>query len=47
MLVTLAIYFNGLRGRRTGRQTLQVVQLGHQVLYQVVFSEGPLGKHLR
>lgn len=47
MLLTFAVKLDGLRRRRTRAQTLQVVQLGHQVLHEVVFSEAPLVEHLR
>lgn len=47
MLFTLPVHFDGLRLCRTRAQTLQIVQFLHQVLHQVVFSEAPLGEHLR
>ncbi len=47
MLFTLSIYFNWLTRCRTRPQALQIVQFGHQVLHQVVFSEAPLVEHLR
>ena len=47
MLVTLSIYFNGLRWCRARPQTLQIVQFSDQILHQVVFSEAPLVEHLR
>lgn len=46
MLFTVSVYFYGLGGCGARPQTFQIVQFGHQVLHQVVFSEGPLVEHL-
>lgn len=46
MMLTLFTKFHRLGGGRTSTQALQIVQFGHQVLHQIVFSESPLVEHL-
>lgn len=47
VLLTLAVHLDGLGGDGTGAQTVQVVELLHQVLHHVVLGERPLVEHLR
>lgn len=47
MMLTLSIDFNSLCLRRTGVKTVQIIQLGNEVLHQVVLSVTLLVEHLR
>ena len=46
VLLALAVHFDRFGGWGAGAQRLKVLQLGHQVLHQVVLGEGLLAEHL-